>query len=131
MSNLVGKLLTMIFSLFFAVVLLESVLFASQVVKAHLFVKHAAEEGAKYGGYVYSHNGNNVDILSQLKQEMINENLGDFQIDYTRGKANYNEDVFFAVRGHYTFYTFRLLGLDLVKLPIYAKKVETSQVWFR
>lgn len=123
--------MTMIFSLFFAVILLEAILFASEVVKVHLFVQHAAELGAKYGGYQYSYNGQNVDILSQLKQEMINENMGDFQIDYTKGKANYNEDVFFAIKGDYTFYTFRLIGLDLIKLPIYAKKIETSQVWFR
>ncbi|MED5052549.1 DUF4320 family protein [Anoxybacillus rupiensis] len=131
MSNTISYFLTMIFSLFFVVVILESILFAGEVVKVHTFVQHAAELGAKYGGYKYNYNGQNINILDDLEEEMINQNLGDFQVDYTRDKVNYNEDVFFAVRGQYTFYTFRLIGFDLIKLPIYAKKIQSSQVWFR
>lgn len=131
MQNTVATALLITFSLFFIVLIPEGVMYGMQLVKAHDFVSDTIAVAEKNGGFKYTHENKNVNMIPNIEKSMEKGNMGDWKYKYTEGKVNYNEPLSFSVRGEHQFTIFKIFGVDGVKAPIWAHKDGIGQVYFR
>ncbi|QWI78435.1 DUF4320 family protein (plasmid) [Bacillus mycoides] len=131
MQNTVTTALLLTLFLFFISLIPESVLYGIQLVKAHNFASNTIELAERTGGFQYSYNGENVDLIPDIEKKMKADNMDGWKYEFTKGRVDRNQPLYFKIKSEHQFYIFKLIGVDGVKAPIWSNREGVGKVFFR
>lgn len=140
MQNTVAYGLLLPFFLFVAMILPDFLIYANLSVKAHHVATNVIEVAEKAGGFEYSEGTTNVNLQPFIESELerYNLNVDHWEVDYTKGKVDYNQPLQITVKGEYKFKAFDMIYGDadaevneMKRAKINASRSGIGQVFFR
>lgn len=131
MQNTVTTALFLTLSLLLISLLPEGVLYGIQLVKAHNFASDMVEIAENKGGFQYDYNGKRVDLVPGIEKRMKEEKMDGWKYEYTKGRIDHSQPLFFKVKAEHHFFIFKLIGVDGIKAPVWASKDGLGQVYFK
>lgn len=131
MQNTITTALLLTLSLLFICLIPEGVLYGIQMVKAHDFATSTVELAEKEGGFQYTYNGKTVDLIPKIEKRMKEEKMEGWKFEYTKGRVDHNQPLSFKLKAEYEIHILELIGVDAIKVPIWANRDGVGQVYFK
>lgn len=131
MQNTVTTALFLTLSLLLITLIPEGVLYGMQLVKAHDFASSTVDLAEQTGGFQYTYEGKNVNLIPDIEKKMKEQNMDGWKYEYTKGRVDHNQPLNFKIKAEHHFFIFKMIGIDSVKAPIWANKDGMGQIYFR
>ncbi|PEW74076.1 hypothetical protein CN424_21320 [Bacillus cereus] len=131
MQNTVTTALFLTLSLLLITLIPEGVLYGMQLIKAHDFASSTVELAEQTGGFQYTYEGKNVNLIPDIEKKMKEQNMDGWKYEYTKGRVDHNQPLNFKIKAEHHFFIFKMIGIDSVKTPIWANKDGMGQIYFR
>ncbi|PFV83455.1 hypothetical protein COL05_08510 [Bacillus sp. AFS059628] len=131
MQNTVTTALFLTLSLLLITLIPEGVLYGMQLIKAHDFASSTVELAEQTGGFQYTYEGKNVNLIPDIEKKMKEQNMDGWKYEYTKDRVDHNQPLNFKIKAEHHFFIFKMIGIDGVKAPIWANKDGMGQIYFR